>query len=319
MIRRLIGTALLLAGLIVFTLSATAQDKDKLVWKAFEGTKVFYQELETTTDQTLKAMNQETKQKQVQTFYFSYEPKGKDGNTYKVVQKIIGLKMEMEIGGNKIAYDSRQTDKITNPMKEFFKTLEKAEFTLKIDPDKMEVVSVEGVKDFVNKLGAVSPAMQPVLNKILSEDAIKQMANPILHMVPPKGEIPKDKKWERSETLNLGPIGTYGSKHTFTYEGEDKEKKLDKIKVETALSYTKPDDKEASPFPFKIKNATMKSQKADGTIYFDKANGRIAESVITTNLNIDLEVEIANMTTLVNVDQKQVSRLKTTDVDPLKK
>src|SRR5271165_5770407 len=87
----------------------TDDGKVTLVWKAFEPKSVFYQELTTKTTQDMEVMGQKISQKQNQTFYLKWtaEDKTKDGN-FVVTQEIIGLNMNIEIGGNKIEFDSEK-------------------------------------------------------------------------------------------------------------------------------------------------------------------------------------------------------------------
>src|SRR5260370_28854343 len=94
----------------VMGLCAYGQEAVKLEWK-FEKGKPFYQEMNTKTKQTMKIMAMDTvTQNQDQTFIFSWTPVDQDKeNNWIVKQKIVGVKMDIEIGGNKITYDS------TNP------------------------------------------------------------------------------------------------------------------------------------------------------------------------------------------------------------
>src|SRR5690242_21233427 len=97
--------AVLLVALL--GLSAFGQDAVKLEWK-FEKGKPFYQEMNTKTKQTMKIMAMDNiTQNQDQTFIFSWTPVDQDKDkNWIVTQKIEGVKMDIEIGGNKITYDS---------------------------------------------------------------------------------------------------------------------------------------------------------------------------------------------------------------------
>src|SRR6267378_1443306 len=124
---------LLVAGI---GLSAYGQDAAvKLEWK-FEKDKPFYQEMNTKTKQTMKIMAMDNiTQNQDQTFIFSWTPEKQDkDNNWIVKQKIVGVKMEIEIGGNKIPYDSTNptASASNNPLADFFKALVDSEFTLTI-------------------------------------------------------------------------------------------------------------------------------------------------------------------------------------------
>ncbi len=290
---------------------------DKLEWKAFDkaGAK-FYQEMTTKTDQTMKVMQMEVKQKQEQTFYIEWTVEKAEKDYWLVRQKIIGVKMDIEIGGNKISFDSQAKEQQANPLTDFFKALIDAEFTLKIDRKTMTVTDVTGQKEFVARLSKANPQLQPLLNAILSENALKQMADPVFSAVPPGGVVPDSGTWTRESKLDMGPIGTYDTTYTYTYKGA--KDKVATIDVASTLKYSPPGNKGGEGLPFKIASATLKSDKGTGEVKFDTEKGRIASSNMNLNLSGDLTIEIAGMTTEVNLVQKQESTLRTTDTNPIK-
>src|SRR5262245_54440275 len=99
-----------------------AGDDMGLEWKAFDKKSgAFYQVLTTNTSQVMKVMQMDVKQEQKQTFYIKWEPADLDGKgNWVVTQKIIGVKMDIDIGGNKISYDSTDDKAPKNPMSDFF-------------------------------------------------------------------------------------------------------------------------------------------------------------------------------------------------------
>src|SRR5438874_4309233 len=137
----------------VMGLCAYGQDAVKLEWK-FEKGKPFYQEMNTKTKQTMKIMAMDNiTQNHDQTFFFSWTPveQDKDGN-WIIEQAIEGVKMEIDIGGNKIPYDSTSPTASTgNPLADFFKALVGSKFKLTVSPD-MKVLKIEGRDDFINRL-----------------------------------------------------------------------------------------------------------------------------------------------------------------------
>jgi hypothetical protein len=294
--------------------------------KAFEGVadakenekRVFYQEVHTVTEQEMTVMeNIKHKQKQDQKFWFSWTPKEKTKNgDFVVVQKILGVNMDIDIATNKISYHSTDPQQAKNPMSEFFKALIGTEFTLTIgkEGNRYVVKDVKGVTELVDKLGKVNNAMKPLLERILTPDTIKQMAEPMLGVIPPGGEPAKE--WKSSNELNMGPIGKYATTNAYTPEGKEEKGDLKgdlKIKVSTDLKYSAPSDKEAG-LPFKIQSAKLESGKdSGGTIYWDLAKGRVAAADMTIKLGGTLKIEIANMSTTVTLDQTQTTKLKTSD------
>ena len=290
-----------------------AQDKVNLTWK-LEKDKPFYQEMTTSANQGMKVMGQDVTQKQTQTFYFSFTPTAQDSTgNWTVKQKIEGVKITIDINNNAVSYDSTNTAAANNALSEFFKQLVGAEFTLTIDK-KLKVTKVEGRDEFIKRLGGANAQMEPLLKKILNDDALKQMADPTFGALPEK-EVTKGEQYTRESKLSLGPIGGYDSKFTYTYEGKDeKDANIAKIKVATTLKYNLPT--EAEGLPFKISSADLKADNAGGTIRFDIAKGRIADSELKLQLTGTLEIEIGGTKTKVELKQEQTTTVKNHDTNP---
>jgi hypothetical protein len=333
MLRRLLIAALVLG---VGILPTIAQDKDKdkdkkedkknekkeepkggekalLKWK-FDSKTPFYQKMVTETKQTMKVQNQDVNQTQKQTFYFSWTPVRKDGESWVIKQKIEGVAMDIDIGQQKISYDSTKgKDAGNNPLGEFFNALKDSEFTITLNTKDMKVTKVEGREEFLKKLVAANPQMKPLLEQILSEKALVEMAEPTFAAIAGK-EVTKGESWERKSTLDMGPIGKYENDYKYTFEGT--EGKLDKIKVDTTLKYKEPGEVAGggtSGLPFKIKNADLKSSSATGVILFDPEKGWISKSDMKLELGGKLGIEIGGQTTEVNLTQTQSSTVETSD------
>ena len=317
--RRWLLALLCLVGLV---LPARAADEKavSLKWK-FEKDKTFYQEMKTTTKQTMKVMNSDVNQNQEQTFYFSWTPeKQEQDGSWILRQKIEGVKMSIDIGGSKIEYDStKEGGGTANPLSDFFKQLVGSEFKLTMGPD-MKVKDISGRTEFIKKLATANPQMEPLLNQILSDKALKEMADPTFAAVPNK-DVKKGDTWTKESQLDMGPIGRYDNSYKYTYDGKDeKETKLDKIKVETSLKYTPPADTgAANPLPFKIKSANLTSSNAGGTIWFDADKGRVDHSEMSLKLSGELSIEIGGQTTKVTLDQDQTTKVTTSDKSPIEK
>jgi hypothetical protein len=284
-------------------------DKANLVWK-FEKDKPFYQKMTTTTKQDMTVMGNKVNQTQTQTFYFSWTPEKQEGDSWVLKQKIEGVTMEIDIGGNKIPYDSLKDNNANNPLGEFFKALVGSEFkiTVSMPKDKeVTVTKVEGRDEFIKKLGTANPQMQPLLNQILSEKALMEMAAPTFAALPNKEvDLKTDSKtWKRTSTLDMGPIGKYENAYTYTFEGKD-DKGLDKIKVETKLTYKEPGEGGGvGALPFRIKKAKLESKPSTGLILYNPDAGRIEKSTMKLELEGELDIEIGGQTTTVKLSQTQ--------------
>jgi len=307
-----------LAVLAALTLSATAHQGDavSIEWK-FEKDKTFWQELTTKTTQNLKVQGMDITQDQEQTFYFSWTPMKQDEKTknWEVKQTITGVKMKFNMAGQPIVYDSTSPAGSTSALTDFFKALINSDFTLTIGPD-MKVVDVKGRDDFLKKLTTANQQMEGLLKKILSDEALKQMADPTFGISPGKPVKPGE-KWEKKSSLNLGPIGNYDN--TYTYTLTKVEKDVATIDVTTALTYKVPGEGSSEGLPFKIKSADLKPKDAKGTIQFNVKEGRLVSSTMSLNLEGKITIEIGGTSTEVELKQTQTTDVKTFNEDPLKK
>jgi hypothetical protein len=333
LVRRLMAGFLVVAVAVCLAIPAVAQDKDKkkdkekdkpkasgdkttIKWK-FEKDKVFYQKMVTKTVQTMKVMNNDVNQTQNQTFYFSFKPTAVDKDKATIDQTIIGVAMDIEIGGSKISYDSTKEQTANNPLGEFFKALIGSKFTIEIDAKENKVTKVEGRDAFIAKLVGANPQMKPLLETILSNEALKEMAEPTFAVVPPK-DVAKGESWTRTSKLDMGPIGKYENTYKYTYEGPDAtDKNIQIIKVDTTLAYKEPGDAAgAGGLPFKIKSAKLTSSNPVGQVRFNTAKGRLDKSSTKLVLKGDLQIEIGGQNTTVTLSQTQDSTIETMDDDP---
>jgi hypothetical protein len=235
--------------------------------------------------------------------------KDKDGN-YVVAQQIKGVKMEIDIGGNKIEYDSTKKNP-KNPMTDFFEKLtdDKQVLTFHISP-KLKVTKIDGREDFIKNLSDINPQMKNLLNAILSDKALQKMAEPTWWAYPPEGVVPADKKWKDTATLELGPIGTYKTDFEFTYKGDDK------IGIKSNLTYSAPAAADKAGLPFVIEDAKLTSKSGEGEAVYDKAAGRFKSTSLDMEIKGDLKIAVGNQTTTVELTQTQKANSITRDDNP---
>jgi len=315
-VRRWCGVLLGLAALAIVVAQLPAQaGEDKLEWKAFDkktNPNGFYQTLTTKTNQKMKVAGQELAQDQEQTFFVHWIPEDKDAKgNWIVKQKIVGVRMKIDIGGNKIEYDSVADQQPQNPLTDFFKKLMSLELKFTVTP-KMKVEKIEGREEFINELGKVSPQMKPLLEKILSEEALKSMADQTWAAFPPEGSL-KQKEWKNTSKLDLGPIGIYETNFTYTSEGT--KDKMDKIGVKSTLKYEKP--AAAAGLPFQIKAGELTGKDGKGEVVFNREKGRIDSSKMDMTLAGKLTISIAGMDTEVEINQTQNATSVSSDTNPV--
>jgi hypothetical protein len=325
---RWLSSLVVLAGLTLlvwqsqFRAQAAGKDAPKTYeWKAFSGAP-FYQVLTTTTNQNMKVGEMDVNQLQDQTFYIKWTPekdkkkekvKDKEVDHWVVTQEIIGVKMNIDIGGNKISFDSTEAQQPQNPMTDFFNALQKAKLKFYINTEDFSVTKIEDVEVFRKKLTETNPQMEALLKNILSDDALKQMAEPTWAAYPPKGLFPAKEAWTKVSNLDLGPIGIY----EFTNKYSSAKDNPLKIDISSELKYKNP--KKADGLPFIIKDGDLKTTTpGTGAAIFDSEKGWFKESTMDMDLKGTLKIEIGGTTTEVTVTQKQKSKVETMADDPIK-
>ncbi len=294
-----------------------AAGDNELAWK-FVKDVPFFQEMTTKTIQNIKVQGLDVGQNQEQTFYFKFLPQTQTGDKWIVQQTIEGVKMKIDIAGNPVSYDS--TNEVASPgtntaLTEFFKALKGSQFTLTIAKD-YTVEKVDGRDEFVKKLVAANKQLEQLLNKILGEEAMKQMADPTFGVVPKEKKKIGD-KWDRKVKLVLGPLGSY--ENTYNFEWKKTTGDVAEIAVGVVLVYTAPPaDTAGETLPFKIKEGklvqdTDPKAKNGGTIMFNTKTGRIDSSDVTVKMTGNLKLDIAGTVTDVTLTQEQTTTVKTQD------
>lgn len=300
-------------------LPAAGQDKATLKWGAFKKDAVFYETLFSKSEQIMKVAGTDVNQVQEQTFNFSWTVTEVDAEkkTAVIKQQIIGLDMKIDIGGSKIAYNSQEAKPAggTNPLNKFFEELKKGEFKYTLNTEKMEVTKLEGHKEFVDGLVNANPAMKPLLDRILSQKALTDMAQALFGTLPNK-EVKKADTWTQPVKMDMGPLGSYETTYTYTYEGKDKDN--EKVTVKSSLKYTPPDAANQQGLPFKVKDAKLSGKDGTGTLLFDPKAGRLAKSEVSTELTGDVTIEIGTTSTPVSLTQKQKIEITISDTNPVK-
>ena len=169
--------------------------------------------------------------------------------------------------------------------------------------------------EFLKKLTQTDPQIEGLLKQILSDNAMKEMANPTFAALPPRGKARPGQSWSRDTKLDLGPIGQYDETSEYTYKG--KEGTLDRIDVKINLKYTPPvANNAANALPFRIITADLKCKDATGYILFNPRKGRIEKSEMNLVLDGKLSIEIGGQITEVLLKQTQKTTVETSDRNP---
>jgi hypothetical protein len=299
---------------LALAVPALAQDVD-MKWKLEKG-QTFRQEMTTETKQQMNIMGNNIAQNQKQTFIMSFTPVEQDKDKNWIIkQRIEAVKMEIQVGGQPVVYDSTKEGGGSQPLNEFFRALVGTEFKIVLSPE-MKVLRVEGRDDFVKKLIAANEQLKPLLSQILTDEALKQMADPAFSVLPGK-PVKKGDTWDRKSTLNMGPIGSYDCSYKYTFDGlDEKDKNIANIKVESSLKYVAPQGNAPSTFPFQIVKADLTSKDGGGQIQFDIAKGRVVSSSLSMKMDGTITISVSGQNSDVKLDQTQTTTLKTSEEKP---
>jgi RNA polymerase sigma factor (sigma-70 family) len=281
-----------------------------LEWK-FEKARPFYQEVTTETRQHTKVMANDVKQEQGQTFYFRWTPIKKDGENWELEQKIVGAKVDMDVGGERVRFDSTRDTNTAGALSDFYDALVGSEFRVTLNREyKVQKVVEKGTP--FRKRVAANPALGGVLSQVLSEDALRLAAETPFAGLP-RGPVRPGDSWSEKRSLDMGSAGEYRATYRYTYQG--REDGLDKVKIRVEdLRLARP----AEDGVFKIKNGELRCTEGGGTLLFDRARGR------TTRLDLRLTVEgkltlAGDAETVVELSQTEKVTVRTTDTDPVKR
>jgi hypothetical protein len=277
--------------------------------------------MSTRTIQNIKVQGLDVGQNQEQTFYFKFEPVKQEADKWVVKQTIEGVKMKIDIAGSPVSYDSTNeaaAGGTNTALSEFFKALKGSQFTLTFAKD-MTVEKVDGRDEFVKKLVQANKQLEQLLNKILGEEALKQMADPTFGVVPKETKKVGD-KWNKTVKLSLGPLGTYDNTYNFTYTKQTGD--TAEIDVAVELKYTPPAaDQGGETLPFKIKGGKIEQSKEPtknkGKVLFNTKSGRIESAKIDVMMTGSLTLDIGGTQTEVTLTQDQSTEVKTFDKSPI--
>jgi RNA polymerase sigma factor (sigma-70 family) len=283
-------------------------------WKLKKG-QSFYQIITTRTSQQMNVMNNDGTQTQEQTFYLRWTPLEVADDTWTLELKLLGVKMDIAIGGEPIKYDSTRAAGANspNPIADFFSNLVGTKSKVILDASTLTVLRIDVRKDFINQQGAASERFLPLFDRIVGEDALKRLAEDAFG--PLMGPARLGDSWITRQQVDMGRIGTYQKQLRCTYEGREDD--LDKIAVKIASQKISSGKQErAGEVPFHVHKANL-SGNGTGFLYFDHTKARLASSVTSVTLGGTLEIEIGGQKTHVDLLQTELRTVRTTDANSI--
>jgi Family of unknown function (DUF6263) len=297
----------------LFLVGSTPGQEATLRWK-FEKGVPFYETQTTTIQEKRKVFGKELVQKQKLTFYFRWTPTRFSGDRVELKQKLIALDMEMEVGGNKLVYSSgNKAQANDDSLARLLAGLKGAEFTVTLDTTTQRIRSLKGYEEFTAHFAKATPELKPLLEKMFGEAAFKDSVEPMFAALPGNSRKKGD-TWERSGSVDQGPLGRYEKKDTFEYDGPV-EAGLERILVRSNVKYSPPRGG-ARGLPFEIKKANLSARPVGSALLYDPLAGRIRLWETGLTLTGTLTVKIGERETEVELDQRQQTTIVTSDRDP---
>jgi hypothetical protein len=289
----------------------------RLEWR-FLADKPFYQKTITETTQKMTVGGNEVAQTQKQTFLFRWVPvRQLPDRSWVVKQKIQEVQVDIELTGNKIRYDSTKPDG-NNPLASFLDALVGSELTLTISPRK-KVTKVEGRDALLEKFVKANPACKGLLEVLLSESSLAQMAEPLFAPLPGKS-VKKGERWAEESKVDMGGVGSCAILSSYVFEGPDRsDKTLGRIAVTQKLTYRAAAPGAGGALPFKVVGTDFKKSEGSGTIWVHLKKGRIERSKSAVRLTGKMTIDIGGMNTDIDIDQTQQVTITTFDVLPARK
>ncbi len=288
----------LVAVLVILgAVPAPAVGQTKLEWKFNKGD-VFYQKSDTMVKQAMTIMGMKIDQDMDNSTIASFT----------VVDKLNDGSVVLE---QKIEEIGVKNAGVGAPIGQMLQQMKGASFKITLSP-KLKVTKFEGYEDLMKKIGGDDPVAGRMLRAMMTEDTLKKSVEEAFAFVP-DAPVKKGDSWERQMEVPLGPLGALNATNKYTYEGQ--EKGLEKISVVSNMKYTAPKDGDGG-LPFKISKGDLKADNAKGTIYFDAAKGRLAESEMKMKLKGSLTISAMGNELTMDMEQDQTVKITVTTEKP---
>jgi RNA polymerase sigma factor (sigma-70 family) len=257
------------------------------------------------------APQRHSEHRQTQTFFFSWTPLRKEGDSWVLRQKIEAIKFDLEIGGNKISFDSTLDKQTEGGVLDFYRALIGTELTVTLNRQ-YQVEKIQGREELHKKMLAAHPSMGTLLGQVLGEEALRYVAETSFAGLP-RGPVRIGDSWIARRKLDVSRAGAFEVTYRYTYTGT--QDRLDRIKIQVEdVRSSRPAAEGAGPV--KIANLTVKSSESSGTLLFDREKGR----AVSLELSLKMEAKLfpGDQHSEMDLIQTTKTTVKTLDVNPIK-
>jgi hypothetical protein len=282
----------------VLAAPALGQGPVKLQWKFKEGDK-FYVEDISNSKEKIVFQGKDIEQKRKTTMVTSYQVKKVTPEGTVLVSKIESVKPVSE-GGLGVDLDK------------ILEKLEGATFTITLDK-KGKLTKFEGYNEFMKKLTEGQEEVGKIIKMMITEEVLRKSAEEAFSILPPN-PVSKGDNWKFDNALSFGPLGSFKMTHHYTYQGM--EEGLAKIGLKADMKYFPPKG-EGGLGLFKVVRGNLKSEGANGKLYFDPEKGRLMKYSLAMIFRGTLTLDVMGQTIDVDVTIDQTGNSRVLNRNPL--
>jgi len=280
-----------LAVVLLAAGSFPAQAQTTLRYKFKEGEKLNYV-MEQKMTMQMNVMGQDVEMNMTQTIDLTWQIQSvdKDGRA-KLTQKFDRVRFKMEGGQvGKVEYDSMDGKEPEGPIGKaigpIFGALAGSEIGMTMDARGQiaDVKIPDKFSDALKNAGAGAAG----LGEMFSEDGMKRMMSQGGLVVPAEA-VTKGKTWNQNVDMKM-PIGKMKVDTTYTYDGQTTKgnKKLEQVPFKAKVTL-EPSDNAAL-------TVKLKEQSAKGSAQFDADAGRLVETSMTQEMEMEIGAGGQNIT-----------------------
>jgi hypothetical protein len=271
-------------GVLVAGFVVPAQGQTILRYQFKEGEKLHYV-MEQKMTMKMKVMDMDVETDMTQTFDMSWNilSVGTDGSA-RMTQKFERIRFIMNGPTGKTEFDSKDgklpDDAVGQAMAPVFKALTGLEFSMTMEPTgalkdvKVPEAFLKALKDSTGGAG---------MGDMFSEENLKHMISQG-GIVFPKDGVTKGQTWEQKMAMKM-PFGKMSVTTTCTYQGPVTRggRTLEAIGLKPVVKIEADPKSQAT--------ITLKSQDVKGAGYFDNKTGRLVETAMTQNLEMEISAD----------------------------
>jgi hypothetical protein len=302
------------AGFVVAVMSVSAFGQTPLEWRLKEGDQFFLQTVN-SLKQTIK-WNASTITEETTTLD-KFKVVKRDATQLVLEKTIVSRKVKSSVNG---PGDSAEAEKkLDERNAQIARKLEGAVCTITMDPGTRKVVTVRGIDEHVARAFGENPDLEKTIAADLSAKTVKADMESLFAALLPDRPVNPGDRWQRKTLISFGAMGEFRADGDYTYRGKSDldGKSLDRIDVAWTLQYVAPDKE--SGLPYTIKKADLKTEKAQGTSFFDAAMGRLVQFQRTVHVKGTLEVVLGGDEVQIGIDAEQTGTVRWLDRDPQSK